>query len=1450
MADALDGVILNPGVGGSTIAVEAVPDQVASTTVAAGSNGLSLPQATINVASSAGFTAGIALVATSAGIQSVTYAGVATGQLTGCTGGAGTMSTGAAVSTAKLAEVMKILLGGDGVNGGFVTEANRLPVGMRQTLDAGNTTVVTSANASPGSPWVGAWTLTRDVGIVRLLTVVASNVLSGLGGTFTFEFSEDGATATISEVRPIGDFATVRDFDLINAGAYYRVKFEPSRALAGGESVFVTTTQRRQNDGAFVRLAGQQIEEANAALPQTFAFAKAFDADTGKSVNIRPSQHSVDLANRLLTQLTNGSLLVFTADFTTDVLTSAGHGYVDGDAVHLTTTGVLPAPFTSSTTTTTGTPETPYWVRDAGINTFKLSTSPTGAAVDIMNNGTGIHSVQRRGQFVGTFKEVSQVGSLLSLYLSDVNPMVCRLEWSSDGASQNTDLISSTAVAIKSTSGFYIGLTVTNTMVAKYERARIVNGPSNQGPISLFETFVGRNTYQGSFGGLTDTLSILSTALLTRAVLSGTKPDGTFGNVAISPNNSLSVVEEGAIVTPSGSRFAEGVRDDIGLDFGTTTVALAVANLLDLGSVGGVAIADTTDGGAIFSSGAAPGNTSAFRSRQIINYTEDTGHGIVGDITIFLEPSSAPISGNAFVEWGFGSSADGFGYGYDALGHYTWLRKGGAETFKVRQASWNGDKCDGTAASQFVRAGLAEAVRFDRDDFYRVQGEFLYGAEQSFWIKSPRGRLLLANTHEYGNSMTATSLRAASLPIFVAVHNDTTTGGDVRVRCGSWRGGVFTSKTTTTAKTPDGVFVDEAAQGLHTANSSSVPLAAGGTFRGTWFEWSAQYVGAIAEVHADVAGTLFIDLSQDASPVNGSEVSVDDSIPASGIAYDPIVDAILRREFPLQSRWVRLRYVNGPAAQADFELTLFFVTASTSLPLQPLRTPPTGDDLASTTASVLFALHEDGVTYDELETTLNPDNGKRGLNVTVTEFDDDIQIRPLPTWTTGQAIIGTIPVQVVLNTLLTRRELSFSNDGRITAQASRVFIGPASNVSSVPGVGAGYCLPVGRAVTIALDPGASVYAVCENTGGATQTDALAGTTATGTAATPSNALTSNNLYAVVSTAAQTIVASGYSLSGTLPNIASVKIGVEANKQSGQFEQVAHVATVTGNAGNVGSVSTSASVVAAAGNFYLAAVSRENVATVTSVSGLGLAWTQVATQQSDDAKRTVDVWKGTGTPSASGVVTANFSAVATNSHIAVSRYSNVDLVAPVNAFAGAAANNATPSVSVATSSAKGLAYGAVAEDSTTATPGAGFTEQSDEQSAGGTVDGLATETKALAAGGAQTVNMVLANAKHWAMLGVTLNPAAAIDPVLTVGYKISGVAGPTTANLTLTSSTDGTQYVDVTGDRSWAFGDFALMEVDVSGGTIGAAAANVDQVFVQVVESSANQSYVSWMQVGN
>lgn len=73
----------------------------------------------------------------------------------------------------------------------------------------------------------------------------------------------------------------------------------------------------------------------------------------------------------------------FTAVAATDICTSTGHNLHNGDPVTLSSTTTLPAGLSTGTT---------YWVISATTDTFQLSATPGGSAVNITSTGTGTHS--------------------------------------------------------------------------------------------------------------------------------------------------------------------------------------------------------------------------------------------------------------------------------------------------------------------------------------------------------------------------------------------------------------------------------------------------------------------------------------------------------------------------------------------------------------------------------------------------------------------------------------------------------------------------------------------------------------------------------------------------------------------------------------------------------------------------------------------------------------------------------------------------------------------------------------------------------------------------------------------------------------------------------------------------------------------------------------------------
>lgn len=102
-----------------------------------------------------------------------------------------------------------------------------------------------------------------------------------------------------------------------------------------------------------------------------------------------------------------GSGTAFTAAVS-DTITSAGHGLSNGDVLLLTSTDTLPAGLSVNT---------PYYVISATTNTFELSATSGGSAVDITDTGTGTHSWHKP---TGTFT-IREHGSAANLFSTTLN---------------------------------------------------------------------------------------------------------------------------------------------------------------------------------------------------------------------------------------------------------------------------------------------------------------------------------------------------------------------------------------------------------------------------------------------------------------------------------------------------------------------------------------------------------------------------------------------------------------------------------------------------------------------------------------------------------------------------------------------------------------------------------------------------------------------------------------------------------------------------------------------------------------------------------------------------------------------------------------------------------------------------------------------------------------------
>lgn len=86
-----------------------------------------------------------------------------------------------------------------------------------------------------------------------------------------------------------------------------------------------------------------------------------------------------------------GTEISFTVNTSTDVITATNHGWTNGTAVVLRTTGTIPGGLVAGDSIYGQ--ATVYYIRDITTNTFKVSQTLNGAAIDITSTGSGSNFV-------------------------------------------------------------------------------------------------------------------------------------------------------------------------------------------------------------------------------------------------------------------------------------------------------------------------------------------------------------------------------------------------------------------------------------------------------------------------------------------------------------------------------------------------------------------------------------------------------------------------------------------------------------------------------------------------------------------------------------------------------------------------------------------------------------------------------------------------------------------------------------------------------------------------------------------------------------------------------------------------------------------------------------------------------------------------------------------------
>lgn len=298
----------------------------------------------------------------------------------------------------------------------------------------------------------------------------------------------------------------------------------------------------------------------------------------------------------------------------------------------------------------------------------------------------------------------------------------------------------------------------------------------------------------------------------TQTVVSGSNSaTGDYNSVRLNSTNDLNVVDRDKFLTQSGSTFIEGFRNLVAIDFSRDKGAEAVNDLIkDAGSVNGTITFIQSQGQLELSVPATTSSTCYYESNNKLSY--EPGEMLKGGLTIEI---SQTLQNNEKIEWGFGEDNldsptgdvyNGIGYGYDVNGLYAFRKKAGTYQSKVYTSSFNVDQLDGSEGSRFVRSGVPESLDPLKNQIYIVGFEWYGIASPTYYVTSPEGKVIQCHIEQTINNQTGSTIPNPNLPIFVRVENDDTTARSIKVRTGSWQGGIHTSRSSISGLDRSNIF--------------------------------------------------------------------------------------------------------------------------------------------------------------------------------------------------------------------------------------------------------------------------------------------------------------------------------------------------------------------------------------------------------------------------------------------------------------------------------------------------------------------------------------------------------------------------------------------------------------------------------------------------------------------
>lgn len=544
-------------------------------------------------------------------------------------------------------------------------------------------------------------------------------------------------------------------------------------------------------------------------------------------------------------------------------------------------------------------------------------------------------------------------------------------------------------------------------------------------------------------------------AWLTKTVITGEKPDGSFANVGLDRFDRLRVSQRGdetlfgeQVTVPRVNQFDIQFHEDV------------PENLLNVVSDTGSGSSTQTEGMAVFSSGADATMEYVVESPGSVIYA--AAHEIYLYQTLSWPTPPTGASDLAMAGLFDHAAQEGYRWGYKGTSWGIQYFRNGAEVSFTPQASFSEDALSGAASSLFTRDGTPEAIDLTKVNIFRIRFGWLSADSTIFEVQAPDARWVVVHEIKHPNLNSSGQLVNPNLMAHLVIAKSLSDATNIQMRSGCWAGGIGIQ--TQIGQQPDGDYVAIKADGTAIVEDDTSGLGGGGVYLSAWIDtdgWATAEL-LIATDQPSVTNGIEIEFTDD---VQGAQ-TVRASRFLTFAAADVAIGAAVFR-FPTELDGLRIRYTNDVTPSTFFFLNLNLRTAAIS-PQSSFEATVGETNIALMSRSLILARNAGG-TYGNVER-----GTAGGLDVGIVQHEVDTPIKALVSMQVAQQLLdlaGT-PEQIATPALANRRTISIKNNPSNGAN-DVIYVGHSGAVSS----NTGFPLSRGDSVEIEVDDTVVIYAV-------------------------------------------------------------------------------------------------------------------------------------------------------------------------------------------------------------------------------------------------------------------------------------------------------------------------------------------------------------------------------------